>query len=105
MAESLSAASLQAYQGWAATKANGRNRQYAATMYINNATMEMVQGMREQLLGELQVPVTGHQSLPSCRKGGCCPAVRNLLWMQLWEEGDCCCVRGPHTAWDQAAAK
>ena len=47
---------LQAYQGWAATKANGRNRQYAATMYINNATMEMVQGMREQLLGELQVP-------------------------------------------------
>ena len=46
---------MRAYNAWAAAKALGRERAYAAATYLSGGTMAMIEGMRAQLLGELTV--------------------------------------------------
>lgn len=46
---------VRAYNGWAAAKAQGRERAYAAAYFVSGSTMNMIEGMRTQLLTELMV--------------------------------------------------
>ncbi|KAK9807916.1 hypothetical protein WJX73_001801 [Symbiochloris irregularis] len=45
---------VAAYNGWVQACTVGRERQYAARNYVSHATMNMISGMRSQLLRELQ---------------------------------------------------
>jgi hypothetical protein len=46
---------VRAYNAWVAAKTLGRERAYAAATFLSGGTMAMIDGMREQLLGELKV--------------------------------------------------
>ena len=45
---------VRAYNGWNAARALGRERAYAVASFVSGATLNMVHGMRAQLLAELQ---------------------------------------------------
>ncbi|XP_015520709.1 3'-5' RNA helicase YTHDC2 [Neodiprion pinetum] len=45
---------LRAFQSWQTARANGRERLFCEKNFISAATMEMVVGMRTQLLGQLR---------------------------------------------------
>ncbi|XP_048505988.1 3'-5' RNA helicase YTHDC2-like isoform X2 [Athalia rosae] len=45
---------LRAFQSWQTARASGRERQFCEKNFISAATMEMVVGMRTQLLGQLR---------------------------------------------------
>lgn len=51
-----------------------RERQYSASMFLNNATMNMVHGMRTQLLSELQVSDSSltFGRAPTVKSQSCC---------------------------------
>ena len=46
---------VKAFNGWSAARRGGRERGYCASNFLSSSTMMMVDGMRSQLLGELQV--------------------------------------------------
>lgn len=45
---------LRAFQGWQQARANGWERQFCEQNFISGAVMEMIVGMRTQLLGQLR---------------------------------------------------
>ena len=45
---------LRAFQGWQKAKADGNERHFCGRHQISSSTMEMVAGMRGQLLGRLR---------------------------------------------------
>ena len=45
---------LRAFQGWQRARAEGNERHFCARHQISSSTMEMVAGMRVQLLGQLR---------------------------------------------------
>ena len=59
---------VRAYNGWTAAKRSGGHFKYAASMFLSNGTMTMIEGMRGQLLGELTVSSPGPY-LPSLQLG------------------------------------
>ena len=46
---------VKAFNGWSAARRAGQERGYCASNFLSSSTMMMVNGMRTQLLGELQV--------------------------------------------------
>lgn len=46
---------VKAFNGWSAARRGGQERGYCASNFLSSSTMMMVDGMRSQLLGELQV--------------------------------------------------
>ena len=46
---------VRAFNAWKAERARGREFAYAAATFVSNGTMNMIDGMRMQLLGELTV--------------------------------------------------
>lgn len=60
LAESAGGASdhlalVKAFNGWSAAKRAGQDRGYCNSHFLSSSTMMMVDGMRGQLLAELQV--------------------------------------------------
>ncbi|KAK9814740.1 hypothetical protein WJX72_010718 [[Myrmecia] bisecta] len=70
---------VKAYNCWAAARLTGRERQFAAASYVSHATMCMLEGMRSQLLGELQTRglVTSLQGVS--QRAGEASLVRSVL--------------------------
>ena len=46
---------VKAFNGWSAARRAGQERGYCTSNFLSSSTMMMVNGMRTQLLGELQV--------------------------------------------------
>ncbi len=46
---------VKAFNGWSAARRAGQERGYCSSNFLSSSTMMMVNGMRTQLLGELQV--------------------------------------------------
>ena len=46
---------VKAFNGWSAARRGGQERGYCSANFLSSSTMMMVNGMRAQLLGELQV--------------------------------------------------
>lgn len=46
---------VKAFNGWSAARRSGQERGYCSANFLSSSTMMMVNGMRTQLLGELQV--------------------------------------------------
>ena len=46
---------VKAFNGWSAARRGGQERGYCSANFLSSSTMMMVNGMRTQLLGELQV--------------------------------------------------
>ncbi|KAL3133848.1 hypothetical protein ABBQ32_008317 [Trebouxia sp. C0010 RCD-2024] len=46
---------VKAFNGWSAARRGGQERGYCASNFLSSSTMMMVDGMRSQLLGELQL--------------------------------------------------
>jgi hypothetical protein len=60
---------VRAYNGWAAARAQGRERAYAAAHFVSGSTMNMIEGMRSQLLSELTVRISATHHLCSLLHG------------------------------------
>lgn len=55
---------VKAFNGWSAARRGGRERTYCASNFLSSSTMMMVDGMRAQLLGELQVRCWSRVQIP-----------------------------------------
>ena len=53
---------VKAFNGWSAARRAGQERGYCSSNFLSSSTMMMVNGMRTQLLGELQVLLTVQHS-------------------------------------------
>jgi len=53
---------VKAFNGWSAARRAGQERGYCSSNFLSSSTMMMVNGMRTQLLGELQVFLTAQHS-------------------------------------------
>jgi len=49
---------VKAFNGWSAARRAGQEKGYCSSNFLSSSTMMMVNGMRTQLLGELQVLLT-----------------------------------------------
>lgn len=54
---------VKAFNGWSAARRAGRERAFCAQSFLSSSTMMMLEGMRGQLLAELQVHCTLYRVL------------------------------------------
>ncbi len=64
---------VTAFNGWVAARqaGGGRDRAFCAEHFLSSATMQMVDGMRHQLLGELKVGWRISTGRCVCRRAVC----------------------------------